>query len=344
MPRKPEPPRLYLRPDDKTWVIRDRGKDRRTGCIEGERSRAEIRFAEYLAEKHASRPIVGGKSGDVSIAEVMRVYVTEHAPTVSSPYLIAEAVEGLSQFWAHRRVSEIKGETCRRFAESKTSQSMARRQLETLRAAVHYFHREYGLDPVPAFTMPPKGRPRERWLTRSEAAALLRAARGLPHLQRFIVIGLYTGTRLGAALSLSWMPSVTSGWINLDAGVLHRSGSSQRRTKKRQPPVKIPSRLLAHLKRWKAMDGNQRNVIHWNGRPITGIAKAFTNAVARAGLEGKVTPHVLRHTSATWLMQKGVDIWETAGFLGMSAHMVQTTYGHHSPEFMAKAADAIGRA
>jgi NTE family protein len=29
-------------------------------------------------------------------------------------------------------------------------------------------------------------------------------------------------------------------------------------------------------------------------------------------------PHALRHTAATWLMQRGLPVWEAAGFLGMS--------------------------
>jgi integrase len=31
-----------------------------------------------------------------------------------------------------------------------------------------------------------------------------------------------------------------------------------------------------------------------------------------------VTPHILRHTCTTWLMQKGVNLWDAAGFLGMT--------------------------
>jgi integrase len=341
MPRKAEPPRLYLRPDDKTWIIRDRGHSERTGCVEGDRAGAEIRLADYLAQKHAARPAVGGKSGAVSIGEVLRVYALEHAPTVARPDLIADHIEGLAPYWAHRMVASIKGQTCRAFAASRSTQSMARHELETLRAAVRYFHREYGLDPVPAFTLPEKHGSRERWLTRQEAARLLRAARGLPHLRRFVLIALYTGTRSGAILSLSWMPSVTSGYINMDAGVLYRSGSSQRKTNKRQPPVKISSRLLAHMTRWQRLDGHIRAVIHWNGSSIQSVKKAFKHARIAAGLDDKVIPHVLRHTAATWLMQAGVEMWDAAGFLGMTVEVLSRTYGHHHADYQSSAAEAI---
>ena len=42
-------------------------------------------------------------------------------------------------------------------------------------------------------------------------------------------------------------------------------------------------------------------------------------------------------------MQRGVPIWEAAGFLGMSAEVLQETYGHHHPDFLQGAAAAIGQ-
>jgi hypothetical protein len=65
-------------------------------------------------------------------------------------------------------------------------------------------------------------------------------------------------------------------------------------------------------------------------------------AVRLAKLPGKVSPHTLRHTAATWLMQSGVDKWEAAGFLGMSVEMLDRVYGHHHPAHLKTAARAIG--
>lgn len=273
----------------------------------------------------------------------MRVYAMEHAPTVADPALVARHIETLMPFWASKKVASIKGASCRAYAQGKAP-SMARRSLETLRAAVNYFHKEYGLDPVPAFTLPPKQRPRERWMTRDEAARLLWSARRTPHLARFILVGLYTGTRSGAILGLSWLPSVNSGWLDLDAGIMHRSGSAQRQTNKRQPPAALPPRLMAHMKRWKAMDGNIRHVIHWNGSSVQSIKKGFRSARRSAGLDDGVIPHCLRHTCATWLMQAGVEPWQAAGFLGMTVEMLERTYGHHCPTFQMAASTAISSA
>jgi hypothetical protein len=54
-----------------------------------------------------------------------------------------------------------------------------------------------------------------------------------------------------------------------------------------------------------------------------------------------ITPHVLRHTAATWAMQNGADLWQAAGFLGMTVEMLQHRYGHHHPDFQHAAAEAI---
>jgi len=60
------------------------------------------------------------------------------------------------------------------------------------------------------------------------------------------------------------------------------------------------------------------------------------------GLSGKVTPHTfLQHTAATWLMQRGLPVWEGAGFLGMSAEVLLGTHGHDHPDFLHGAANAI---
>jgi integrase len=78
-----------------------------------------------------------------------------------------------------------------------------------------------------------------------------------------------------------------------------------------------------------------------SGAPVKSVKTGFRHAVKLAGLWGKVTPHTLRHTAATWLMQRGVPIWQAAGYLGMSAAMLERTYGHHHPDYMRGAAAAI---
>ena len=40
-------------------------------------------------------------------------------------------------------------------------------------------------------------------------------------------------------------------------------------------------------------------------------------------------------------MQRGVSIWQAAGYLGMSTEILDRVYGHHSPDHLKGAAEAI---
>jgi integrase len=59
-----------------------------------------------------------------------------------------------------------------------------------------------------------------------------------------------------------------------------------------------------------------------------------------AGLPQYVTPHILRHSRATTLMKAGVSLWEASKALGMSVAVLESTYGHHHPDWQKDAADA----
>ena len=76
----------------------------------------------------------------------------------------------------------------------------------------------------------------------------------------------------------------------------------------------MPPRLLAHMRRWARPKLIADCFVEFNSKPVASVKKGFRRAVGLAGLSGKVTPHTLRHTAATWLMQRGVPVWEAAGF------------------------------
>jgi integrase len=223
----------------------------------------------------------------------------------------------------------------------------ARRDLEVLRAAIQYYHSEYTLDSVPVITLPPKAPPRSRWLKREEVAGLLKAARdtGNHHVARYVLLGIYTGTRSKALLDLTWLPQLNGGWVELDGDVMHRSGKAQRKTNKRQPPVKLPPRLIAHLRRWQKMDEQQgiTHVIHYKGQRVKKLRRSWASVRLAAGLDKDVVAHTLRHTAATWLMQSGVSFFEASGFLGMTAQTLESIYGHHHPDFQHAAANSFNQ-
>ena len=81
-------------------------------------------------------------------------------------------------------------------------------------------------------------------------------------------------------------------------------------------------------------------VIEYRGRNVLSIKQGFRAAARRAKLPA-ITPHTLRHTAATWMVQRGILFEMVAKFLGNSKEMVERVYGHHSPEWLRLAADAL---
>jgi integrase len=82
------------------------------------------------------------------------------------------------------------------------------------------------------------------------------------------------------------------------------------------------------------------NVIEFNGKRIQSIKGAFWLLCHDCGL--KASPHVLRHTAATWLVMDGVPLREVARLLGNSEAIVEQVYGKHSPDYLRRAVNALG--
>lgn len=352
MPRKKQPARLWLRPDTGTWFIKDGDSRVATECIESDVAGAQRALANHIAKTY--QPQRGGHSSEVSVADILIVYLQDKADATARPNETKAMIGRLNEYWGEKLASDIKGNTCRGYVKHRDGSKGARRDLEVLRAAVNYYHAEHGLDPLPKVTLPEKGEPRERWLTRQEVAALLRAARKTPqcgHLVRYIMIGLYTGTRSTAILGLQWMPNTTGGYVNLDQGVIYRKAEGERVAhNKRKTPVKVPPRLLRFLQYWKAADEREtvdgetaflRYLVRYQGQKVTKINKAFRKIRVVAGLDEKVVPHSLRHTRATWLAHKGVNAQDAAASLGLTVEEYERTYSHVSPDFQESAANAF---
>ncbi len=105
-----------------------------------------------------------------------------------------------------------------------------------------------------------------------------------------------------------------------------------------------PPRLLAHLRRWHRIEPDAKHFVEFNGKAVSSVKTAFKTAVRLAKIstsEGNVSPHTLRHTAATWLMQRGTDPWQAAGYLGMSLKILIDTDGHHHPDHRSDAVEKI---
>ncbi len=340
MSRPSKGARLQYRADRSVFIIRD--GEHRVSTGTGERSEAEQALAAYIAQR--DRPTGPSAPDRVTVARALDIYARERAPHVKDPARIGDCIRALVPILGPLPLSTITGEVCRRYGKARNrAPGTIRKELGTLAAAINHCHAEGYITSAPRVRLPAKPAPRDRWLSRGEAAKLIRAAYRNPkarHLARFILVALYTGTRTESILRLQYMPNTSGGWVDTDKGVLYRRAAGEVETTKRTPPVPVPRRLLAHLQRWERLGA--RHVVEVKGARVASLKTAWRTALNESGI-AHATKHDLRHTAITWAMQNGADRWHAAGFFGLTVDMLESTYGHHHPAHMESAVEAMGR-
>lgn len=353
MPRHRKPARLYFRRDERQWIIRDGSTQIRTGYGLGERGEAETALAQYLAARKPPERRGPALPGQITVGEVLARYVDDKAETMAARRTLAYSIQALAPFWGNLTCDAVKGSTCRLYEKerakprtitttTKTGKSVSRtltagsstvrRELGVLQAALNHAHDEGLLVHPISATLSTPAIARDRWLTRSEAARLIRHAE--PHIRRFILLSIYTGRRATAVLELIWPR------IDLEAGTIRFRAEGQAETKKRRGRVRIPRQLKEHLNRWSYRHGS--HVVMFRGKPIASVKRGIERAAARAGIDG-VTPHVLKHTAITWAIMKGLGVEEAAEYFDTTPATIRNHYWHHSPHHQSRALEVIER-
>lgn len=365
MPRQSRGPYLYFKKahaeHEAVWIIRDRingvRKDTSTklgiGASEQDRLAA---LARYCAERHDPAPKSGRDPNQALVADCLSVYLDKKlkrfAPRPDDRRAISRQNEDraitlrLVEFFGTYAVGELTGDLQEAYAKQRGPQSSARRELSFLAASINSYNKKKGGAHLKFSPVLPDASPsRDRWLTRQEAARLIWAAwrarqknRGGEggrfvgrHVARFILVGLYTGTRAGAICNAALLPAIGRGHVDLDRGIFVRKAQGARETNKRAPTVELPPPLLAHMRRWHRLGISNHSVVEWCGKPVKNVRRGFVAARDAAGLDDKVIPHTLRHTAVSWYLRAGVPTSVVADYFGMSEHILRKHYKHHMP-------------
>jgi integrase len=261
---------------------------------------------------------------------------------VADPARIGYAIGALLDFWGDCTVEQVTKQICKAYErERQRAVGTVRRELTTLRAAINFAVSEGRLTRTVPVSLPEAPPGRDRWLTRGEAAALLRAARrpgnaARSYLPLFILLALYTGARKEAILSLRWPQ------VDLNLGVIDFNPPGRLRTSKRRARIPIPDRLMTFLRLERQRGSDLGYLVNRGGARLGDVKRAFATACEKAGLED-VTPHTLRHTCGTWMAQRGVSMFEIGGWLGHSHDRTTELYAHHSPDHLLRAKRAADR-
>lgn len=158
--------------------------------------------------------------------------------------------------------------------------------------------------------------------TAEEVAAILKAAS--PHIMRCIKLSYYLGLRPGAVelLQIVWAD------INFDTATIlirsaHKGGPVRRH-------VAIHEHFLPELQRWFDQDNGRGPVIHYHGRAIKKIGKAWAGTLKRAGITRRIRPYDMRHNFITTALEAGADIKALSDIVGSSPETLRRHYQHVS--------------
>jgi integrase len=342
------------------WYDKSAGRIKRLSTGERDAGKARVAFSTFLA---------GGLCADTTDAQaeitcgmVLDDYLREHVrKKAADPARIERCVEYLSAHFGPVPVSQANDPVagyggrmlsraehyCERRAANEiggalhpraSSGATHRLELSVLITAINRAVRTRRLPPdqVPYIPLPDASPPRDRWLSEEELACLMRAARAQDEYQvrlsrayRFIVLAYYTASRRAALESLTWFQVDTKDWTKIALG---KPGARQ--TKKRRPIIPISPGLLPALKLMY-----EERVNEYVLDSPRSIYDEFKSAAKRAGLHD-ISPHTLRHTRATHLLQQGVSMWQVAGLLGDTLATVGRVYGHHCPDHLGEVLEA----
>jgi integrase len=266
----------------------------------------------YLAAKSRKRSL----SEDKRILGHLKDYFGKHTP------LSEITASSISEYKGRRLSSARKigeGETA---IERPLAGATVNRALALLRHLLRLAHEEWELlDAVPRIRMEREAEGRLRWLTPEEATRLLDACRKSRngHLIDLVEFALFTGMRRGEVLGLTWeRVDRARGVVLLD---VTKSG------KRREVPLN--SRADAVLaRRGSKSSGLVFGTWRWDN-----FRTAWENAVERSKL-ADFHFHDLRHTFASWAVQRGASLQEVKDPLGHRSLAMTLRYGHLAPEHL----------
>ncbi len=211
------------------------------------------------------------------------------------------------------------------------------RKAACLRSFYRHLRREQLLDEDPTVHLraPRQSRKLPQVLSRDEVARLLEQPRGTEPAalrDRAILELMYAcGLRASEAISLDVRD------LDLDAGVLRARGKG---SKERLVPVgtEAVAAVRAWLQRGRPTLVGLRDEPHLfvnhrgGGLTRQGLYKIVQRHAKAVGLDGKMSPHTLRHTFATHLLAGGCDLRSLQEMLGHADIATTQIYTHLSAD------------
>ena len=324
---------LYRRRNTPHYWVRFQIAGREVRLSAGTADRRQAEEFETLARSNAWRQAKLGERPNYPWSDACKRWLTE---TTKSTKRKDEAI--LTWFNEHLKDADVQGITrevidqLRELKAEETSPATADRHMALLRAILRKCVHDWQV--LVAAPRVPMYRPRAaepRFLTRKEFQTLLEE---LPeHLKLAARFAVLTGLRMRSMLSLEWSR------VDLKRG---RAWIPAERMKAgRTHGIPLSTAAIEVLKHLRKRSPDSVHVFTWKGKPVDDCnGHAFKTAVARAGL-APLRWHDLRHTWASWAVQRGVTLHELMQLGGWNSYAMVLRYAHLAPDHLAEAAEKI---
>jgi len=263
----------------------------------------------------------------------------------------ARDVRKLVEFLESRRIglARVSEETLVAFVQGESRAGLSARSRARLISALRSFFRFSVLsgfvkqDPTARLTTPSTWLALPKFLTVAETEALLKAPDDAKHRgvrDRAMLEVLY-----GSGLRVSELAGLKRAEVNLEDGFLvcRGKGGKERVVPLGRSACEAIKRYLAGVRPLDDPDGREELFLSRRGRPFTrqGIWKMLREHAARAGLASKISPHVLRHSFATHMLERGADLRSVQLMLGHSQITTTQIYTHVSRERLRRVYDTF---
>jgi integrase/recombinase XerC len=215
------------------------------------------------------------------------------------------------------------------FLHRKNKKSSIARKVSTLRSFYKYLTREHLVpsNPAKSVSTPKVEKLLPTTLTVDEAFRLMESPAEKSRLRdRAILEFLYSsGIRVGELVGLN------VNHLDLELGIVRVMGKGR---KERIVPVGVKAieALKAYLEERGDLDGEEPLFLNLRGGRLTArsVGRLVKKYTRRSGIFRKVSPHSLRHTFATHLLDAGADIREIQEMLGHASLSTTQRYIHLS--------------
>lgn len=198
----------------------------------------------------------------------------------------------------------------------------------------------------------------ENFLTTSELNKFLNSSKKLENITNFTLILLlaYSGLRKGEALGLKWEDINNSARTLTVKRTRDNKGVRSPKTKNSLRTILIDEIVIKQLetyKKWckatKLSFGTHLKeddfifISYQTATPVTDntIKYSFERIQKKTGVK-RITPHGLRHTHATILIEQRTPIRTIAERLGNTPEMIMTIYGHSFEQLEKESVQAFG--